>query len=194
VWSGFGRRVDRRVCAYGNVMHSIQNNPALVAVERLFKPRRRAYVKKSEKVKANARQFYRRNRDRLLLERRNASPEMRAAMRANNKKWRTKFPAKMMLILAKRRAKLACVPFSITERDIVIPEMCPVLNIPLKHGEGKYHAGSPTLDRLIPSLGYVPGNVFVISHRANTLKGDGTPQEHVAIAQWINAMRLLHGV
>lgn len=47
----------------------------------------------------------------------------------------------------------------------------------LERGIGKQHAASPSLDRIIPTLGYVPGNVWVISHRANELKRDATLQE-----------------
>lgn len=36
---------------------------------------------------------------------------------------------------------------------------------------------SPTLDKIIPALGYVPGNVWVISHRANTIKSDASLEE-----------------
>ena len=36
---------------------------------------------------------------------------------------------------------------------------------------------SPSLDQIVPGLGYVKGNVQVISHRANTLKSDGTLEE-----------------
>lgn len=39
------------------------------------------------------------------------------------------------------------------------------------------HSSSPTLNRVIPNLGYVLENVRVISWRANSLKGDGTLDE-----------------
>lgn len=40
---------------------------------------------------------------------------------------------------------------------------------------------SPSLDKIIPSLGYVPGNVRIISARANLLKNDATVDELRAI-------------
>ena len=43
---------------------------------------------------------------------------------------------------------------------------------------------SPTLDKFIPSKGYVKGNVQIISWRANNLKNDGSPEEWIKIANW----------
>jgi hypothetical protein len=42
------------------------------------------------------------------------------------------------------------------------------------------------LDRVIPELGYVPGNVAVISLRANTMKQDATAAELRVLADWID--------
>lgn len=86
---------------------------------------------------------------------------------------------------AKRRAKKLGVPFAIEKSDIVVPCTCPVLGIPLTIGDGVLHDGSPTLDRLIPELGYVPENIAVISNRANRMKDDGTAEEHRLLADWI---------
>ena len=36
----------------------------------------------------------------------------------------------------------------------------------------------------MPELGYVKGNVQVISWRANRLKSDGLPEEWTKIAEW----------
>jgi uncharacterized protein YejL (UPF0352 family) len=46
------------------------------------------------------------------------------------------------------------------------------------------HDGSPQLDRLVPELGYVVGNVAVISRLANTIKSNATPQQIRAVADW----------
>jgi hypothetical protein len=41
---------------------------------------------------------------------------------------------------------------------------------------------SPSLDRIDPSKGYVKGNVWIVSHRGNTIKNDATHDELKAIA------------
>ena len=73
---------------------------------------------------------------------------------------------------AKSRAKRKNLPFAITPDDIIIPEYCPLLEIPLLRVKEKNAASNPSLDRIIPNLGYVPSNIQVISYRANTLKRD----------------------
>ena len=77
-----------------------------------------------------------------------------------------------MFYAAKQRAKKKKIPFDLDMHDVVIPEKCPFLGTPLKAALGKLSANSPTLDRIIPELGYVKGNVLVISHRANSAKND----------------------
>ena len=86
---------------------------------------------------------------------------------------------------ARGRAATKKLPFSIRAADIKIPEKCPVLGIRLVRGLGISHAGSPSLDRLDNRRGYVPGNVAVISHRANRLKGDASLAELRALVQWM---------
>ena len=92
---------------------------------------------------------------------------------------------------AKQRAKKQGVPFELDPlylRQIGIPEYCPVLGIPINKapgdGSGERNDNSPSLDKFIPSLGYVPGNIHVISWRANRLKNDGTPEDWRKIAEW----------
>jgi hypothetical protein len=94
----------------------------------------------------------------------------------------------IMWAAARKRASDQGVPFTIAHSDISIPELCPVLGIPLSVNEGgTFHDASPSLDKIIPSLGYVPGNIAVISWRANRLKGDGTTEELQAVASWMAA-------
>lgn len=88
---------------------------------------------------------------------------------------------------AKGRAEKSGVPFLITPEDVKIPEKCPVLGIDLVRGKGRSAASSPSIDKIIPELGYIPANVIVISHRANQIKSNGTPEEHRRIADWLEA-------
>lgn len=67
----------------------------------------------------------------------------------------------------------------------VIPESCPVLGIPLRIGDEKFCANSPSVDRLDSTRPYEAGNVFIISHRANMIKSLGTADDHEAIAKWM---------
>lgn len=60
---------------------------------------------------------------------------------------------------------------TITEEDIVLPEKCPLLGIPLIYLVGKgVNWSAPSLDRKDTSKGYIPGNVWIISRLANTMK------------------------
>lgn len=101
-----------------------------------------------------------------------------------------KRPIKALLRAIKTKAKKEGVPFNLTESDIVIPSHCPILGIELvPYGgsleqRGNNHA---TLDRVIPSKGYVRGNVHVISFRANRLKNNATIEEIEKIIAYMEA-------
>lgn len=94
-------------------------------------------------------------------------------------------PVYNLIAEAHRRAKDKNLPFNIEWTDVVIPPTCPILEIPLFHGVRNACDNSPTLDRIIPELGYIKGNTRVISKRANTIKSFGTAAEHLAVARYI---------
>lgn len=95
--------------------------------------------------------------------------------------------AHALTLLARKRSRTNGTLFAIKDEDVLIPKFCPVLGIRLEAGKGKLHDNSPTLDRIIPELGYVPGNVAVISWRANRIKNVGTGEEHRKVADWMDA-------
>ena len=94
-------------------------------------------------------------------------------------------PRKAMLEAARHRAKVHNLPCTITLSDIKIPEVCPILGIPLQIGLGTQSDFSPSLDRLIPELGYVLGNIYVISYRANRIKNDASLAELEAVVRYL---------
>lgn len=77
--------------------------------------------------------------------------------------------------------------FELTWDDLKWPTHCPILGIELDYfGEsGQRSNHSISFDRLDPSQGYIPGNVYIVSWRANRIKNDGTAEEHRRIADWM---------
>jgi len=97
---------------------------------------------------------------------------------------------------AKSRAQNKNVPFTITLKYLreVAGDHCPVFGHKFvwgrsKLGKGKTTGDSPSLDRIVPELGYVPGNVVFISHNANRIKNDATEKELYAVADWLHEAR-----
>jgi len=83
---------------------------------------------------------------------------------------------------AKARSKKLGLPCTITLDDIKVPDYCPLLGIQIKTNNTAVDDYSPSLDRIIPELGYIPQNIIVVSFRANTIKQNATPSELRMIA------------
>lgn len=95
-----------------------------------------------------------------------------------------------LMIECRSRARKAGLPFNLTEEDLDVPLLCPVLGIPLYRTRGERADNTPTVDRVINRLGYVKGNVCIISWRANRLKYDcDDPAVFEAIASYIRRTR-----
>lgn len=90
---------------------------------------------------------------------------------------------------AKNRARITGVPFSISESDIAVPVRCPVLGIDMRRHKGVPQDDSYSLDRIDNTKGYVPGNVQVISRRANRLKNDATIEELESLVAHLKSLR-----
>jgi hypothetical protein len=101
------------------------------------------------------------------------------------RKWNRANPKSCLINKAKHRAKKKGFEFSITVDDFDLPDVCPVLGIPLVIGNTKQANNSPTLDRLDSSKGYISGNVRVISWRANDIKRNSTIEELEAIIRYM---------
>ena len=85
-------------------------------------------------------------------------------------------------------AKRAGIPFNIEFGELVFPNVCPVLGIPIDYFSDGRSENSPSFDRIKLDLGYVSGNVVIMSWRANRIKNDGTAEEHKLIAQYLSNM------
>jgi hypothetical protein len=89
----------------------------------------------------------------------------------------------------KHYAKKKGIIFDVSLDYVVslITDKCPILGIDLSWCEqnGQVAENSPSLDRIIPSLGYIEGNIVWISTRANRIKNNGTQEEHYKIAEFM---------
>ncbi len=102
-------------------------------------------------------------------------------------------PARQLWHHAKARSKSRGFEFNISLQDVedIWPKdgLCPVFGTPMIPGFGKGRGpkiDSPTLDRLVPSKGYIKGNLAVTSFRANRLRQDETdPEVFRKIADWM---------
>lgn len=98
-----------------------------------------------------------------------------------------------MLTNAKRRAKAKNRTCTIDYEHVLslYSDKCPVLGLKLRWSykqtdkRGSVAPNSPTLDRINNDDGYVPGNVVIISHKANLIKNDLSLQELQQIVQWL---------
>jgi hypothetical protein len=102
--------------------------------------------------------------------------------------------AKEAIRSARRRAVKRGLDFDLDECWLIgklamISTRCPALGTLLKFSAKGYDPSSASLDRILPNLGYVKGNVEIISRRANTIKNDATPEELVRIARWVSRAR-----
>lgn len=88
---------------------------------------------------------------------------------------------------AQQRAKNSGLEFDLELSDIKIPDICPVLGLPLiahsgSSGGGKY---SPSLDRIDPNKGYIKDNIRVMSQLANAMKANASVEELIKFAKWV---------
>ena len=113
------------------------------------------------------------------------NPEKWAAMEARARELRRSKDGKIALLVrsARTRAKSKGWEHNITIGDIVPSEICPLLGINLNWSNGATRQDSPTLDRIDTNKGYIRGNVWVISHKANSIKNNATYKEFITIAK-----------
>ena len=90
-------------------------------------------------------------------------------------------PEARLLSYSKKSSKARGLDHEITIEDIHIPEVCPILQCPMVFCTPY----APSIDRIDSKLGYVKGNIQIISWRANTMKSNATKEELLLFANWV---------
>ena len=101
------------------------------------------------------------------------------------------FKLNLMVLSARKRTKNTNIPFDITADDLLPfyhQTHCTLIpSIELKwDNELIAKNNSPSLDRIVPALGYVKGNIQIISNLANIMKNNATEEE---MKQFIESVR-----
>lgn len=175
---GLKRYFTGKPCKHGHICERYVNRGACIECNR------------GEKINEKRRNFRLLNRDRVLQQRNLHYYKNKEEISQKRKEKHIKEPWIMMFQKAKERAIGHNLPFLITINDIIKiypkDDLCPVLGIVLKPSVNKHGPNSPTLDRIIPEIGYIPSNIVVMSHKANSLKRDETnPEIFRKIANWL---------
>lgn len=144
--------------------------------EKLISKKAEYYLANKEKLNKYSRARYHNNPEKHLKQLRDyySIPENRA---------------KKLLSKTKERALKENIPFNLDLKDIIIPTHCPYLGMELTHylGQG-YLDSNSSIDRTIPELGYVKGNVQVISRLANQMKNSATKEQLITFSKNVLAM------
>ena len=104
----------------------------------------------------------------------------KVAQRRAREKYERRNPEYVLWNAARQRAKRGGLQFTMERTDIAIPAVCPLLGIQLIHKRGKgrgFWDNSPSIDRIDNGLGYVKGNVWVISWLANKMKATASREQ-----------------
>ncbi len=140
--------------------------------------RREEYLKNYDKYKEQRKTYAENNKD----------SKNKGALEYYYKK-KVEDPVRYLLKYAKLRAKQKGIEFSLVKEDIVIPKLCPYLQVPLTIAGDRKH--SPSIDRIDPSLGYSKGNIEIISTLANSMKWNSTKEE---LIQFSKSVLLKEGI
>ena len=95
---------------------------------------------------------------------------------------------------ARMRSKAKGIPFDldIYAIDCLLVDQgwrCAITGIPLVAPNGSQEPYGPSLDRIVPKLGYVPGNVRIVCNIANTAMNSWGLDAHMKMVALLKALR-----
>lgn len=136
-----------------------------------------------------SRDYYQRNREREIARAKKNLNKNRLHTNEVKRNGIRKNPVSYMLWQVKSRAKKSNIPFNLEHRDIIIPPICPVLGIRLEINSGHSGENSPSVDRIVPELGYVKGNIKIISNKANSIKNNASIQDLEKVLEYVKSFK-----
>lgn len=98
--------------------------------------------------------------------------------RSKRIKWRNK----------KYNAQAKGIEWALEFKDIDWPTHCPVLGIELDYFAEGVQDSCASFDRLDPRKGYIPGNVIIMSSRANRIKNNATLEDLEKVYRFVQSL------
>jgi hypothetical protein len=88
---------------------------------------------------------------------------------------------------SKTRANALSLPFDLTPEYLegIWTGKCPVLKVDISLYSDRLDEYAAELDRLVPNLGYVKGNVNFLSRKANRIKNNSTVEILENLLEWM---------
>lgn len=83
---------------------------------------------------------------------------------------------------AKSRATKRNIEFNLELEDIILPDKCPVFGTTFIYNDKDY---TYSIDRINPSLGYIKGNIMIISNKANRIKNNASVKDLENILKYL---------
>ena len=155
--------------------------------EKITEYGKKYYQENKEKINEQAKQYRLENKEKIIEHKREYYQENKEKISEQAKQYRLENKEMWMCTASKVRAKQKNLPFNLSTEYLkeIWPEdnKCPALGITMKRGDFCVTAHSPTLDRIIPELGYIKGNVQVVSALANRIMSNATVNQVMAVAK-----------
>lgn len=97
--------------------------------------------------------------------------------------WQNQDFRKKLICQVRARSKTRGIEFNLELEDIPYTEICPLLGCKLIPGTKNDYEYTHSLDRIDPNKGYIKGNVWVMSKKANSMKNNATIEELIQFAE-----------
>lgn len=109
--------------------------------------------------------------------------------RARYHRYKISNPFKWKCGKTKSRARSLKIPFDLTSEylESIWTGYCPISLVKLQWDTSRLNPDAAELDRIIPELGYVKGNVVFLSRRINRIKSDASFEEIKKLGEWLGS-------
>ena len=146
-----------------------------LACKRWYEKHKEAISEKRRGTRNEAcRQYYIKNRERLLAQQKEWAKQNPDKVKKALQKYRDSNKERRLYWNIKSRALKRNIEFDLDITDIIIPDVCPYLQVPLIHKDKNF---TPSIDRIDNTKGYIKGNIEVISLLANKMKNIATIEQ-----------------